>query len=96
MNIFVANRLSNGNLLFPSEVRIDDHYVTLVKPGLVTNREKSLEFKQITSVEVISPFFGFSKIYITAFGLDNILIEGFERRDAELIKYLILKNKKGR
>lgn len=96
MNIFLANRLSNGNLLFPSEVRIDEHYVTIVKPGLLTNREKSLEFKQITSVEVISPFFGFSKVIISAFGLDTILVEGFERRDAELIKHHILNNKKGR
>jgi len=94
MELFIANRLSNGNLLFPTEVRIDEHNITIVKPGPITGREKSFDYRNITSVEVISPFFGFSKIIISAFGLDKILIEGFERRDAEIIKYLILKNKR--
>ncbi len=94
ISIFIANRLSNGNFLFPAEVHIDEHFVTIVKPGPVTNREKSFDYKNITSVEVITPFFGFSKVIISAFGLDKVLIEGFERRDAELIKYQILKNKR--
>jgi hypothetical protein len=95
MSIFIANRFSNGNALFPTEVHIDEHNIKIIKPGPISSRRKTFDYKNITSVEVISPFFGFSKVVISAFGLDKILIEGFERRDAELIEYEIMKNKRG-
>ena len=96
MSIFIASRLSNGNGLFPTEVHVDEHNIKVIKPGLLSSRRKSFDYKNITSVEVMSPILGFSKVIISAFGLDKIIIEGFERRDAELIEYQILKNKKGR
>ena len=95
MEVFTANRLSNGNFLFPTEIRIDDHNVTFVKPGLITAREKSIKYSKITSVDVISPLLGFSKVVVSAYGLDQVVAEGFERRDAEEIKNIILKNMKG-
>ena len=93
--IFIASRLSNGNGLFPTEIRIETDVVTIVKPGLISCREKSIKYNKLTSVEIVSPLIGFSKIIISAYQLDNIIIEGFERRDAEEAKYLILKNMKG-
>ncbi len=95
MEIFFANRLSNGNLLFPSEIRIDEHFVTIVKPGLISSREKSIEIKKITSVDIVSPLIGFSKIIISAYSLDTVVTEGFERIDIEIVRDLILKYKRG-
>ena len=95
MEIFIANRISNGNFLFPTEIRLDDHYATIVKPGVISANEKSIKYSTITSVNVKTPLIGFSKIIISAYGLDQIIAEGFERRDAEEIKRIILKNMKG-
>jgi hypothetical protein len=83
MQIFTASRLSNGNGLFPVEIRIDDYSLQVVKPGLVKANVKVFKYDKITSLEVISPFIGFSKIVISAYGLDKIIVEGFERADAE-------------
>ena len=95
MDIFLANRLSDGNFLFPMEIRVEDDVVKIVKPGLISSREKSIKYNKLTSVEVYSPVIGFSKIIISAYNLDQLIINGFERRDAEEAVRLILKNMKG-
>ena len=97
LEIFISNRLSNGNLLFPTELHVDDTQLLIVKPGipfLVEGGNKSLEYKSITSVEVINPKLGFSKIVISAYGLDKIIIDGFEQYKAEEAARLIRKNMK--
>ncbi len=91
MKIFITTRLSNGNGLFPTELHIDEKIITIVKPGMISLMEKSIKIDKITSIEVISPLFGFSKIIISAYNLDKIIIEGYQRREAEEIKYLITK-----
>ena len=70
--IFIASRLSNGNGLFPTEIRIETNVVTIVKPGLISCREKSIKYNKLTSVEIVSPLIGFSKIIISAYQLDDI------------------------
>jgi len=89
MNIFIASRLSNGNGLFPVEIHLNENNVTVKHPGLISGMEKSLPYSKITSVKIVSPVFGFSKIIITAYGLDTLLLEGFERRYAEEVKRLV-------
>jgi hypothetical protein len=89
MEIFIASRLSNGNALFPVEVHIDDYSVMIKKPGLISGRSKPLMYKKISSVEVISPFIGFSKIKFNTIGFDSMLVEGFERAEAEEIQRLV-------
>jgi hypothetical protein len=83
MQIFTASRLSNGNGLFPVELRIDDYSLQVVKPGLIKANVKVFKYNKITSLEVISPFIGFSKIVISAYNFDKIIVEGFERAEAE-------------
>ena len=98
MEVFIANRLSNGNSLFPVELRIDDTELLIVKPALpflISGMNKSLKYKEITSVEVISPRFSFSKIVISCYGLDKITVEGFEQWKAEEAARLIRLNMKG-
>ena len=89
MKIFAASRLSNGNGLFPTEVSIDENSLQIVKPGLIKANVKIFRYDKLTSVEVSSPFIGFSKIIISAYNLDKIVVEGFERSEAEEIARLI-------
>jgi hypothetical protein len=89
MIIFTANRLSNGNGLFPIEIHIDDYSVTIKKPGLIAATEKTMMYRNISSVVLNTPIFGFTKIKINTIGLDSMLVEGFERFHAEEIKRLI-------
>lgn len=89
MEIFAANRLSNGNFLFPVQIHIDEYSVRIVKPGLIASYEKTLQYKKVSSIELQTPILGFTKIIISAYGLDNILVEGFERAEAEEIRRLI-------
>lgn len=89
MILFTANRLSNGNGLFPLEILIDDYSFTIKKPGLIKATEKTMMYKNVSSVELHTPIFGFTKIKFNSIGLDSALAEGFERYDAEEIKRLI-------
>jgi len=94
MKIFAANRLSNGNGLFPLQIIIDDIGVTIRKPGLIAAAEKTISYNIISSVELHTPILGFTKIKINSIGLDSTLAEGFERYDAETIRDLIYQYKK--
>ena len=89
MEFFIATRFSNGNFFFPTEIRIDDNTITIVKPGLISGMEKTMPLNKISSAKVFSPIFGFSKIEISAYGLDRFIVEGLLRRDAEEIKRLL-------
>lgn len=89
MKIFVANRLSNGNTIFPTEIYVDDFSLRVIKPGFIAANEKTIKFNKISSVEIVTPFLGFSKLIFTCYGLDTIIAEGFERADAEECRYLV-------
>jgi hypothetical protein len=92
MKIYTANRISTGNRLYPAEILIDDYTVTVKYPGIFSTNEHVMPFSKISSVKTHVPFFGFSKIVITALGFDTIIVNGFEKNDAEEIKCLIRKN----
>jgi hypothetical protein len=91
--IFKANKLSNGNLFNTTEVILDKNNITVKKPGLFTSSQKTIKLDTITSVEVHSSFLDFSRIVVSAYGLDNLSIEGFSRRDAEDIAFYLNSNK---
>lgn len=89
MTIFAASRFSNGNAIFPLEIHIDDYSITIKKPGLISASEKTMMYRNISSVELFTPVFGFTKVKFNTIGLDSMLVEGFERFEAEEIKRLI-------
>src|ERR1035437_7258998 len=89
MKKYVANRLSGGNRIFPSEIKLDDFGVTVKVPGLFSGEEKSLSFDKISSVRIECPLVGFSKIIFDTIGWDRISIDGFEKKDVEEIKELV-------
>ena len=89
MKIFIASRLSNGNGLFPVEIHLNDYSVNIIKPGLISGMEKDMPYNKITSTKIVSPIFGFTKIIFSCIGMDEIIVEGFERRYAEEIKKIV-------
>jgi len=89
MKKFVANRLSGGNRIFPSEISIDNFGVTVKIPGFFSGREKSLSFDTISSVRIDCPLVGFSSITLNTIGFDRVSADGFSKDDAEEIKELI-------
>ena len=89
MRKFIANRLSIGNTLFPTEITIDTHGINVKRPGLFSMVEKSLTYDKISSVKYHSPTIGFSKIVFNTIGLDSLTAHGFDEADAEEIKSLV-------
>lgn len=89
MKEFEASRLSEGNSLKPSKIRIDENEVTHVIPGLFGDSNKILKYKEILSVSIDTPMIGFSKIRIESSGGNDINTSGFSKEDAITIKETI-------
>jgi uncharacterized membrane protein YdbT with pleckstrin-like domain len=90
MDIFVASRLTAGNKLFPARINIDDNGVTLKIPGLFSGNEKTVPYSRISSIDIVSPFIGFSTIIISTTGEGSIAAHGFTKNEVKMMKALIL------
>ena len=90
MKTYTASRLTNGNRIFPSRIIIDDAYVTFKIPSLFSGNETTIPFTRISSVNIDSPFVGFSTIIIETTGEGQILAKGFTKSEVEEMKELIL------
>ncbi|TNE81410.1 MAG: hypothetical protein EP332_04630 [Bacteroidetes bacterium] len=89
MTTFSASRLSEGNKIFPATISIDEFGVTLRIPGVFKGKEKTLGFREISSVNIETPLVGFSKITFNTLGFDRIHATGFSKEDAKQIKSLV-------
>lgn len=94
MEIYKASRLTSGNRVFPSQIIIDDHYITLKDPGLFSGKEKTIFYNKISMVDIDCPFIGFSTIIIETTGEGKISIHGFTRAEVTRMKALILEKQK--
>jgi len=90
MKTYTASRLTNGNRIFPSRIIIDDSSVTFKIPSLFSGNETTIPFTRISSVNIDSPFVGFSIIIIETNGEGQILAKGFTKSEVEEMKELIL------
>ncbi len=90
MKTYTASRLTNGNRIFPSRIIIDDSSVTFKIPSLFSGNETTIPFTRISSVNIDSPFVGFSTIIIETTGEGQILAKGFTKSEVEEMKELIL------
>lgn len=88
MKEFQASRLSEGNKVMPNTIKIDDFGVTLKIPGAFSGQEKTLNYHQISSVQIDSPMVGFSTITFDTIGWDRIIAKGFAKEDAHEVKRL--------
>jgi len=90
METFIASRLTSGNKIFPSEIVIGQHGVTLKIPGLFSGNEKTIPYSRISSVDIVCPFIGYSTIIIGTTGEGSIQANGFSKSQVVRIKELIL------
>ena len=90
MKIYTASRLTDGNRIFPTRIIIDDSTVTFKIPSLFSGKETTIPFSRISSVNINSPFIGFSTIIIETTGEGQIIAKGFTKSEVLEMKELIL------
>lgn len=83
---YEANRLSQGNSLFPAEITLSQDEVKLKIPGLFEGKEKSLLYKQITSIEINGGALSFCEIVIKTSRSGKIIAKGFSHSIAKEIQ----------
>jgi hypothetical protein len=83
---YEASRLSQGNSLFPAEITLGQDEVKLKIPGLFEGKEKSLFYKQITSIEINGGALSFCEIVIKTSRSGKIIAKGFSHITAKEIQ----------
>jgi hypothetical protein len=89
---YISSRLSKGNLLFPTEIILDDVGITIKKGGLFKSEIKQFDFSHISSIELNNPRFGFSTISLNVAGT-KMIMHGFKKHHVDMIKESINKGK---
>jgi hypothetical protein len=88
-DVFRASRLSAGNRLFPTQVRITPASVVHFTPQWFGQREQSIHIAHVASVEVDTNLL-FSDVFIeTSGGASPVRCHGHRKRDAIRMKQLI-------
>jgi uncharacterized membrane protein YdbT with pleckstrin-like domain len=91
MKVYQASKLAAGvSKVFPHKITITDNSVTITEPGLFSNKEKTIPFSKIASVNIDSPLIGFSTITIETTGNDSLTINGFTKDEVREMKQTIL------
>ena len=91
MKTYQASKLASGvSKVFPHKITITDNSVTITEPGLFSNKEKTIPFSKIASVNVDCPMIGFSTIKIETTGNDSLTIVGFTKDEVNEMKQTIL------
>ena len=91
MKVYQASKLAAGvSKVFPHKITITDNSVTITEPGLFSNKEKTIPFSKIASVNIDSPLIGFSTITIETTGNDSLTINGFTKDEVREMKQIIL------
>jgi hypothetical protein len=90
-DVFRASRLSAGNRLFPTQVRITPTSVIRYTPQWIGTREHSIHIAHVASVSIDTDIM-FSHLHIeTSGGTTPIACRGHRKKDALRIKELIEK-----
>ncbi len=91
MKVYQASKLASGvSKVFPHRITISDNSVTITEPGLFSNKEKTIPFSKIASVNIDSPLIGFSTITVETTGNDSLTINGFTKDEVREMKQIIL------
>jgi hypothetical protein len=87
--IFVASRLTKGNLFFPTRVDVSAQRVTRIKPRLFGSNEESIGIAQVASVHIRTGMIWSDIVIESAGGTDPITSHGHRKDDAKRIRDLI-------
>ena len=82
---FKASRLSKGNLLFPTEIYLEEAGITIKKSGMFKRETKQFDFNHITSIELFNPRMGYSTISLFVGG-EKMAVHGFKKSELDKIK----------
>lgn len=93
--IFAASRLTEGNKVFPNKIILDDNGVTLKIPSMFSGEETTIPYSRISSVNIDTPFVGYSDIIIGTTGEGEIKVHGFTKDEVQEMKQLILQKING-
>jgi hypothetical protein len=88
-SIFVASRLTRGNLIFPTQVEISPTSVTLRKPHLVGKLEESIHMAHVASIKILTGWFFSDVVIESTSGKDPMVCHGHHKGDAVEMKALI-------
>ena len=88
-HVFVASRLSRGNRLFPTQVKITPATIVHYTPQWVGRLEQSINIAHVSSVKVDTDLLFAHVIIETTGGHNAIHCRGHHKRDALAIKQLI-------
>ena len=87
---YTASRLTEGNKLFPAKIILEDNGVTFKVPSFFSGQETTIPYSRISSVNLDSPFVGFSDIIIETPGEGRVQVHGFTADEVKEMKQLIL------
>ncbi len=83
---YKANRLTNGNFLFPDEVTVADDGIHFIKRRLLGSDEEIITYGKIASVKLKSGVLFTDLTIETTGGSQPIFINGLAKNDAQEIK----------
>jgi hypothetical protein len=87
---YTASRLTEGNKLFPAKIILEDNGVTFKVPSFFSGEETTIPYSRISSVNVNSPFVGYSDIIIETTGEGKVQVHGFTATEVKEMKQVIL------
>ena len=88
-NVFIASRLTSGNLFFPVRIEVSPERVSRVKPSLFGSNEESIAIVKVASVSIeTGPIWSDIRIDSTG-GTNPIRSHGHTKADAQAIRALI-------
>ena len=88
-HVFIASRLTSGNLIFPVRIEVNQNRVTRIKPRLFGSNEESIPIPKVASVNIQTGLI-WSDIRIDSAGGSNpIVSHGHRKGDARAIRGLI-------
>jgi len=84
-DIYIANRLSKGNQVFPAEIHFEPNGITIRIPGIINDKSRFIAFSDIDGVGIITPIVGWSTIELWHGGV-KMEAHGFTKAEAREIK----------
>lgn len=92
MREFSASRLVRGNELVPTKIIITDTGVLIREPGFFRGQERFIPFRHISSVQIDTPFIGYSTIEIQTTGQYLFSVHGFNSYEVKAMRELIMQH----
>ncbi|MFN4879060.1 MAG: hypothetical protein ACK5H3_03365 [Flavobacteriia bacterium] len=86
MSVYEASRFGGGNALFPATIKLGKDEVTFKVSGLFDGKEKSLPYRQITSIEINGGALSMCEIVIRTSRSGRIVAPGFSHSKAKEIQ----------